>query len=531
MHLQKIPFRSAHAFSEFFLKYIESDEALKPFYNRFPSVSSFDGQLKEKSASFLPASRQTLMSVLQRQYQPLKVSLPVEASIKALGSEKTFTITTGHQLSIFTGPLYFVFKIATVIKACRELKAKYPKYTFVPVYWMASEDHDYEEIKSFRLNGKVFTWTTNQQGAVGRFHTKDFKTLLSEVPGEISLFREAYTKSNTLADAVRHYVNALFGSEGVVVIDGDDRELKQSLKPVIQSDLFDHAPFQRVSETNKRLETLGLHPQVNPREINFFYLDNQLRSRIEQQGDDFVVVDTPLRFKRDELKRKIEETPEVFSPNVILRPVYQEVILPNLAYVGGPAELVYWLELKGVFENYKIPFPILLPRNFGLVVDAPTARKIGQTHLHVDAFFENKNDLFKRWVTQHSTHDLSLEASVQTVSDLMSEVQKRAEKIDPTLGPMTAAHTTRMKKMLGSIELKMVRAEKRAQSDGLRQVEAVKESLFPNGGLQERTDNFLNFYPSDPAFIQKLLTHFDPFDFQFHVLTYHDQKGPSKAVS
>lgn len=530
MHLQKIPFRSTHAFSEFFLKYIEADKSLAPFYNRFPSVESFEGQLKEKSG-FPAAHRTVLVKSLQRQYKALKLSPAVEANIIALGDKKTFTVTTGHQLAIFTGPLYFIYKIVTVIKACRTLKAKYPSYNFVPVYWMASEDHDYEEIKSFRLYGKKYTWETNQQGAVGRFHTKDFKTLLTEIPGELGLFREAYSKSSNLADATRHFVNALFGNEGLVVVDGDDKELKQLFSSIIPKDLFDHAPNRLVTETNAQLEKLGFDPQVNPREINLFYLDNQLRSRIEKKEKEFIVVDTSLKFSREELTKKIAESPEVFSPNVILRPVYQETILPNLAYVGGPAELVYWLELKSVFAHCNVPFPILLPRNFGLIVDGPTSRKIGKTKLPLDAFFLPKNDVLKQWVISNSGYNLSLDTTSQAIGELLTDVQKRAQTIDATLGPMTLAHATRIQKMLSTIEQKMVRAEKRANADGVRQVEAIKDALFPNEGLQERTDNFLNFYQSDPTFIQTLLTHFDPFDFQMHVFTYDDQEGNSKAVS
>lgn len=531
MHLQKIPFRSTRAFTDFFLKYIEHHDTLKPYYGRFPSADAFAGQIADKLKSFPAATRKILVQSLQRQYKNVKVSPAVEQNIAALGNDNTFTVTTGHQLSVFTGPLYFIFKIATVIKTCQLLKAKYPKSHFVPVYWMASEDHDYEEIKSFRLYGKKYTWDTQQTGAVGRFHTKEFKALLEQIPGENGIFKEAYTKSANLSDAVRSYVNALFGAEGLIVIDADDRELKNVLKPVITNDLFDHTPFQRVSETNKQLESLGFHPQVNPREINFFYLDNAIRSRLERQGDTFSVVDTPLKFSKEEILQKIEQTPEVFSPNVILRPLYQEMILPNLAYVGGPAELVYWLELKQVFDYQHIPFPILLPRNFGMVVDAPTARKMTKTRLHLDAFFEDKNDLYKRWVTQHSQHNLSLDTTAKAIEELLSEVQSRCSKIDATLSPMAAAQAKRMQQMIKSIEQKMLRAEKRAQADSLRQIEAVKDTLFPNGGLQERTDNFLNFYQSDTSFIKKTLTHFDPFDFQFHVLTYHDQKGTSEAVS
>lgn len=531
MHLQKIPFRSANAFSEFFLKYIEQNPELAPFYHRFPSLDHFRGQITDKGKSFPARNRRVLVDTLLHQYQSLKISPQVENNIRSLGEATTFTVTTGHQLAVFTGPLYFIYKIVTVIKTCRLLKEKYPTYNFVPVYWMASEDHDYDEIKSFRLNGKKFTWETDQQGAVGRFHTKEFKKLLSEIPGEISLFREAYTKYPKLSDAVRHYVNALFSAEGLIVIDADDHALKEILRPVVEDDLFNHSANQQVSDTNKRLEALGLHPQVNPREINLFYLDNALRSRLETAGEGFVVVDTSLKFSREAIRKQIDEKPELFSPNVILRPVYQEMILPNLAYVGGPAELVYWLELKSTFDHFQVPFPILLPRNFALVVDAPTARKIGKTRLHLDAYFESKNDLFKRWIKQHSSHNLFLDEAASAMENILTMVQSRAQKIDPTLGPMAGAQASKMQKMIRNIEQKMLRAEKRVQADSLRQIEAVKDGLFPGGGLQERVDNFLNFYQTDPGFIQHLLTHFDPFDFQLHVLTYHDQEGTSNVVS
>ncbi len=223
MHLQKIPFRSTHAFSEFFLKYIEQHPSLQPFSGNFPTVALFKEQIQEKSKSFPTANRKVLVQVLQRQYKDIIASPVVEGNIKSLGTENTFTVTTGHQLSAFTGPLYFIYKITTVLKTCQVLKKKYPKSNFVPVYWMASEDHDYEEIKSFRVYGKKYTWETVQQGAVGRFHTKDVKQVLEQLPGEIGVFRDAYTKGSTLSEAVRIYVNALFGSEGLVVIDADDR--------------------------------------------------------------------------------------------------------------------------------------------------------------------------------------------------------------------------------------------------------------------------------------------------------------------
>lgn len=227
MHLQKIPFRSTHSFTEFFLKYIDQDPSLQIFYNSFPSPGNFKKQIEEK-ISFPAATRKVLVETLTRQYSSIKDPFgAVKENIESLGDSKTFTVVTGHQLNIFTGPLYFIYKIVTVINTCRELRKLYPAYRFVPVYWMASEDHDYEEIKSFRLYGQKYIWETNQQGAVGKFNTKEIRALLSKLPGDVSVFADAYSKNDLLSDAVRHYVNKLFGDEGLVVIDADDHELKK----------------------------------------------------------------------------------------------------------------------------------------------------------------------------------------------------------------------------------------------------------------------------------------------------------------
>jgi uncharacterized protein YllA (UPF0747 family) len=186
MNLQKIPFRSTHAFSEDFLKYMEAHPPLRPFYSRFPDISNFGEQIRDKSATFSEASRKILAQTLERQYAAIPtVSQPVKDNLQALLRKNCFTVTTGHQLNIFTGPLYFIYKIVTVINACKQLSARYPDSRFVPVYWMASEDHDYEEIKSFRLNGKVYTWETRQQGAVGRFNTKELLDIVQQLPGDV----------------------------------------------------------------------------------------------------------------------------------------------------------------------------------------------------------------------------------------------------------------------------------------------------------------------------------------------------------
>jgi bacillithiol biosynthesis cysteine-adding enzyme BshC len=520
MRIQKLELADTQAFSSFFLDYIHQKENLKPFYSLFPRIENFKVQLESKAKSFPQTSRNILTAVLKEQYTGLTVSTATQQNIESLESENTFTVTTGHQLNIFTGPLYFVYKIVTVINACKKLKQQYPAYNFVPVYWMASEDHDYEEIKYFRSSGKKYVWETDQTGAVGRFNPKSIEKLFDQIAGDISVFKNAYSKNKTLSGAVRHYVNDLFTDEGLVVVDADHPKLKQIFVPVMKADILDNTPANLVNQTNQQLEKSGYHAPVNARDINFFYLKDVLRGRIEKRGDVFHVLDSKISFTQEQLQSQIESHPEEFSPNVILRPLYQEMILPNLAYIGGPAELVYWLELKSVFDHFEQPFPILMPRNFALIVDAPTDRKMKKTGIDLKMFFAQKNFIFNHWVLQNSTQELTIGKEMKQVSALFENLQARATSIDTTLSQFVGAQAQHTANALNRIEQKMLRAEKRRHTEKLQQIEAVKDALFPNGNLQERTDNLLNFYPADSTFIKQLLTHFDPFDFRFHTLIY-----------
>ncbi len=522
MELQKISLTETNAFTPFFLDYIQPNQQLTNFYNRSPKLESFKDQIKDKSNSFSQHNREVLVKTLQEQYKNYSLSESVKNNIEVLGDTKTFTVTTGHQLNIFTGPLYFIYKIVTVINLCKKLKEAYPEYNFVPVYWMASEDHDFEEIKYFKLQGKKYTWDTNQKGAVGRFNPKELETLLKEVPGDISIFKEAYLKNTSLSNAVRHYVNQIFGTTGLVVVDADSRALKTLFTTVIKDDLENHTSKKLVDNTNIELKKIGYKPQIFCRDVNFFYLENELRGRLEKEGDTYTVVDSSLRFSKQQISSLIESEPEKFSPNVILRPLYQETILPNLAYVGGPAEVVYWLQLKDVFKHYNTPFPILMPRNFAMVMDAPTQRKLKKTELSLKDFFQEKSALINHFTLKFAQHKLKLNGEKEGIENYFKTIREQAETLDKTLGPFVGAETQRAMKSLEKIESKLLKAEKRFQTDKLKQVEAVKDSLFPGGGLQERTDNFLNFYLQDPQFIQKLIQNFDPFNFSFNVLVYND---------
>ncbi len=514
--LGKVDFDATNSFSQAFLDYIAQKPELEPFHGLPPEIASFKSQLENRT--FSTSTRSIVSSALTHQYDGLETSEATVANINHLKSADTFTITTGHQLNIFTGPLYFIYKIVTVINACKKLKETYPEYNFVPVYWMASEDHDFDEIDHFTYGGRKFSWDTDQTGAVGRFDPASIKPIFDEISMP-EFFKEAYLKHQTLAEAARYYVNALFGDEGIVVIDADDADLKRIFEPVIKEDVFKNTPNVLVNESNTSLEKIGYKAQVFPREINFFYLKENIRARIVKNESQFSVLDHDIHFSESELMAEIEAHPERFSPNVVLRPLYQETILPNLAYVGGPSELVYWFQLKEVFSHFNTDFPILLPRNFAGVLTPNLLKKIEKSSLSFEEIFIAADMLIKDKVKSNTAHDLELTQQLEDIKNLFSKVSVQAEKIDPTLEKLVLAEQRRAEKAIQKIEGKLLKAEKRNQETLVNRIYDIKEALFPNGVPQERKDNFLNFYLTNPKFVELCLESFDPFDLRFHLIS------------
>ncbi|MEM9895762.1 MAG: bacillithiol biosynthesis cysteine-adding enzyme BshC [Bacteroidota bacterium] len=515
MQSSTIPLDETDCFSQLFIDYISGKEALQPFYNAYPVIDNFKETIK--SRNFPDGHRQVLVDVLQKQYSGLETTDLVYENISRLRNPNTFTITTGHQLNIFTGPLYFIYKIVTVIKACQSLKEAFPDCHFVPVYWMASEDHDFEEINHFYFQGQKHIWKTNQDGAVGHFDPSSLAEVAERLPDVAGFFKEAYLQQS-LAEAVRFYVNYLFRDEGLIVLDADDASLKKILGPVMEEDVFSHTPEKQVNKTSEVLEKLGYKRQIHAREINFLFLEGTVRERLEQTKNGYKLADDSRHFSENEIKELLDKNPEKLSPNVAIRPLYQEMILPNLAYVGGPSEGTYWLQLKGLFDHFKIPFPILLPRNFGIFLSERIDQKWKKMGLDDSFLFKSVEANLRQWVLENSPQSLSFQEEMADSAKGKKKLVEKAAKVDPTLGPhLESIHTSYINK-LEKAQKKLIRAEKRKYTEKERQFREVNEWIFPEGTLQERKLNFLEFYMADPNFIQGLLDHFDPFTIKMYLL-------------
>ena len=516
LRLEKIPLSETPYFSSAFLDYLDEDPKIKDFVGTFPNPESFGNLIENRN--FSAENRPALVRVLNEQYSELVLSGKLIKNLSSLKQPNCFTITTGHQLNIFTGPLYFIYKIVSAINICKVLKEHYPQYEFVPVYWMASEDHDFAEINHFNLFGKEYSWNTPQKGAVGRFDPNGISEILDQLKDCPDFFRDAYTNCNTLADATRSMVNHLFGDHGLVVVDSDHADLKRMFAPVIKDELTNQSTFQNVLESTEKLKKNGYKTLVTPREINLFYLKNGLRERIVKKSEGYEILGTDLTFNEQEILTQVEEHPEFFSPNVVMRTLYQETILPNLAYIGGPGELAYWMQFKSSFDHHGIPFPVLFPRNNVLIVNKAHSKKFRKLELSPSDLFLGPNELKSTFVTRNAKSSLDLESEKGRIGKIFEEIIEKIKMIDGSLTGYIKSEESKALKNLDQIEKRLKKAEEQNQEMAVNQLMGLKEKLFPNGSLQERHQNFLNFYLNNPQFIDELLEYLDPFDFNFHVL-------------
>lgn len=513
-------------FTELIKLYLSQNDEVKPFYNRFPNLASFEDQLIEKKNHFTTTSRQNLVEVLRKQYQNMELSSQVKDHIEALENENTFTITTGHQLNLFTGPLYFIYKIACAIKTCLALGEAYPTYKFVPVYWMATEDHDFEEIQYFNFKNQTISWARESSGPVGRMSLQGLEEVLSTLfplwsvnqNGHqlLELFENAYLKNRNLATATRYLANALFESYGLIIIDGDDKDLKQSFAPYVVKELTENTINYEVTKTIFAFPKNQI--QVNPREINVFYITDTIRERIVYENGLWKVLNTDIAKQKQELESWVNENPACFSPNVLMRPLYQEVVLPNLSYIGGGGEIAYWLELKKAFEAFGVVFPILQVRNSVAVITPKWRRKIEKLGFRASDFFVEKQTLLHRQILKLSEVSLNFEPLKIALKQQFTFLREQAEKTDPSFTGALLAQERKQIKGLETLEKRLLKAEHKKHNDILARLEALHAEQFPKGNLQERVLNFSEIYLTEgDSFISQIIADIQPFDFKIHL--------------
>lgn len=528
MKVTQIPFKKTGFFSKTMLDYLEQKDTINPFYNNFPDINGFQKQIEEKQNSFALETRLVLADALKEQYNSFDLSEKTAANIELLKQENTFTITTGHQLNLFTGPLYFLYKIISTINLAEELSDKFPEQNFIPIYWMATEDHDFDEINYFNFDGKKVTWNRNDGGAVGRFSTEGLDEVFevfSEHLGNSknaaylkNLFAEGYIKHTNLADATRFIANELFKDFGLVIVDGDDKSLKQVFAPFVKDELENETSFKVVSKTITELEK-NYKIQVNPREINLFYLGDDFRERIIFEDNCYKVNNTEIRFSKDEILAEVDHNPLAFSPNVIMRPLYQEVILPNLCYLGGGGEMAYWLELQDYFKKVNVTFPILLLRNSVQVISEKQARKLSKLDISLEELFLNQYDLISKKVVENTAIETNFADKINYLKTQFSDLKEVAVKTDVSFLNAVNAQERKQIKGLEKLEKRLLKAEKKRQKDLVDRITILQNEILPNQSLEERQRNFSEYYLEyGSSFISALKQTLQPLVIEFTIL-------------
>jgi len=522
-----IPHEATNFFSKLNIDYLAGKESLQAFYQFSPDDKGLQEAISSRKQ--FPVNRKVLVDVLREQYKDLEISDSVKTNIDALLQENTFTITTAHQPNLMTGYLYFIYKIVHAAKLALHLKEQHSDKNFVPVFYIGSEDNDLDELSVFRYNDTKYKWQTEQTGAVGRMLTKDLQPLLKQLtsllgpPGNNAeqlkeIILTAYKEPNTIAQATRYIVNALLGQYGVVVIDADNAELKKQFLPVIKKELLQPQSDGLVKSSSDELSK-SYGAQAFSRPINLFYLKDNLRERIEKDGEHWVVLKTEIKWNEAELNAEIENHPERFSPNVILRGLYQETILPNVAFIGGGSEVAYWLQLKPVFDYYKVFYPAIILRQSVLWMNSNAVKLQAKLELTNEEIFQSTAQLVNTYVSENTEKDLQVDDLRQQMLATFDQIKKRATNIDITLEASAAAALTKMRYQLDIIEKKMMRAEKRKMADELAQIQKFKTSVFPNHSLQERYDTFMPLYlEKGNQFFETLMKHTRPYGDQFLVI-------------
>ena len=499
---QFIAYSKTGYISKMVTDYIGNEETLQPFFAHPVSIEGIKAAIQNRKSYF--TDRALLVEILKKEYQNIELTTKQKTYLEQLSHDNTFTICTAHQPNIFTGYLYFIYKILHTVKLAEELKEQLPENNFVPIYYMGSEDADLEELGHIYIKGEKFEWQTKQTGAVGRMKVdKDLVQLMERIGGQLSVFphgkeivglvKDCYQLGTTIEQATFKLVNGLFAEYGVLTLLPDSDMVKRAFIPTMKKELLEGFSHPAVEETVKNFPST-YKAQASGREINLFYLLDGKRERIEKEGDGFLINDTNLKFTTAELLQELETHPQKFSPNVILRPVLQETILPDIAFIGGGGEIAYWLELKKVFEAVAVPYPMLIVRNSFMFVSKELQAIAQKLQLSYTDLFKPELELINQLVKRDSTLQLSLDNEKQQFNFFYEQLKTIAGNIDVTLKIHTdALHTQALKKII-TLEKKMLSAEKKKFEAQQRQVQKLKTQLFFNNNLQERTSNIMPFY-------------------------------------
>lgn len=529
MKVYQIDYSRLNLWSHTDLAYIQHEKSLDPFMVYPSEMAAFEEVISNRKE--FPVDRGLLLNVLKKQYEKLGIALPVADGV--IIDPNTFTVTTAHQPTLFTGPLYHIYKIASTIHLSREINSTYPGVTVLPVFVIGGEDHDWEEVNHFHLFGRKYVWERTASGPCGRLSLDGLDALVKTVDELFSnspfgkdihvLLEGCLAKANNYGEFHQLLIHGLFSMHGLIVLNMDDVDLKKAFIPLMEKEITERFSIKHVPVTQAALEKQGFKAQAYCRPVNLFYMTDQRRERLDPVEGGLLRVESGVQNSLAEIVQELHEHPDRFSPNVIMRPLYQESILPNLAYIGGGGEIAYWLERKSQFETAGVHYPMLIRRNSIMLLDGASLEQMEKTNLLWEDLLSDYDAIVKSYLLRHSQSDLTYTKELEMIKNAHLQLAAKAEKIDPTLAKAILAEETKQSKQFDQLASRLLRAEKQLQETHLKRIQKLKEKLFPEGGLQERRENFLSFYATyGPQWIETMVRICNPLEGKFTVVELKD---------
>ncbi len=499
-----------------FLDYLYEFDSVKDYYKyNFRDPESFQQVFKD-----IPqkphAPKEIISEVLKTQYADFNPSEKTMNNIFALSSKNTFAVVTGQQLGVLGGPLYTFYKIMTAIKLASYLRATYKEYNFVPVFWLAGDDHDFEEVKFIKIldeQNKVLNIAYNDdidietnRGDVGSIEFKEtIKSFFEEVSANLresefkksilDFFSSFYQEGRTFKSSFKEMIFSLFDKYGLVIFDPQEREIKQLLKPIFKSEILEFRTHtQKLVEKSAKLEEV-YHAQVKIQPINLFYHDDEGRYLIEPAENEFKLKRKRKKFTQDELLELIEATPEKFSPNVLLRPICQDFLLPTVCYVGGPSEISYFAQVMPLYKIFNIAEPIVYPRSSATIVEKQAASILQKYNVDIKLLLQNPENLVEKVISAQSdfTIDQLFQPAASSIEEALDNLKNDLLKIDKTISDSTLKYKQKFSSYLDEFKNKANEANKRKHEITLKQLQKLIIALYPEKNLQERELNLIYF--------------------------------------
>jgi bacillithiol biosynthesis cysteine-adding enzyme BshC len=497
---QYLPLEQTRRFSPLVLDYLEQKEFIDSFFSHAPKLDSISDALGQR-ADFPASNRAALCEVLKDQYAEIGAKHSGLESIERLKDPMTFTVTTGQQLVLGSGPLLVIYKALQAVRLAAHIQAQFPGHHILPIFWLASEDHDFDEVDHFYFSDRRFSVQRSEAGSVGRTALPDLNAILQELEERmgqgktqsriLAMLRSAYGQTGiSWSLATRKFLYALFGDTGPILLDADDARLKRCALPLFEKELKEghsHSAAKRSSDRLSERYKLQLHP----RELNLFYLTDTDRKRLERHPTGFALEDGSQQWTESALLNELNTQPDRFSPNALLRPLYQECILPNVAYIGGAAEVSYWAQLKGIFEASRLPMPVVFLRQSIQIIGRAHARKMERLGWTASDLFRDQDELLREKIWDGSDLQTRIQEANRSVGLWAKDLEEGASAQGLEMKAAIEASLTRQQKELKRLEKKLLRSEKKRRAETVLAIEELLNELFPGGKLQERQMNWI----------------------------------------